>query len=94
MGFDPITIALIAGGVSAAGSVYQASQAKKGGGAPAPMIQDPIKPPQPAAQPEMNAIKNSLTAGGGAGIPSTALTGPDGIPKDKLLLGKATVLGA
>lgn len=59
--------------------------------APADMPAVPAPPKSQAAQlPEQNVFKRML----GLINDPTALTGPGGIPKEKLLLGKATVLGA
>jgi len=63
----------------------------KGSSAQAPAVAPATAPPasQAAKTPSQATFKNAMPSGD-----PTALTGPGGIPADKLLLGKATVLGA
>lgn len=77
--------------ISAAFSIYGALSQGGGNDQPAVVPPKPVKPPQAAKVPEQAVYKKGM-AGAGAGDP-TALTGPGGIPSDKLYLGKSTVLG-
>lgn len=75
-------------GLGAASTVATLTQGSKTPSMPA--IQEPTKPPQAAKAPDYNALQKSIASG----FNPTALTGSQGIPDDKLLLGKPTVLGA
>lgn len=76
--------------ISAFASLFSAVNSMGGAGA-APQVVTPQAPKQAQAAklPDQSVFKKAM---GGGGDP-TVLTGPQGIPDDKLLLGKSTVLG-
>lgn len=97
-------LAAIGGGSVAAGAVTAASLAAtaysaiKASKAPQAAIPTPEKPPQAAKAPErqQSLMANTAAARAGgslAGNGSTFLTGPGGVEKDTLNLGKTTLLG-
>lgn len=77
-------------GLGAASTVMSVANKPKAPSMPVPAIQEPTKPPQASKAPDYNALQKSIASG----FNPTALTGAGGIPDDKLLLGKPTVLGA
>lgn len=80
-------ISLITGAISLFSAL---GGGKSGGSQQASAPQKPVAPPQAAKVPEQATYKKGMAA---VSDP-TALTGPGGIPNDKLYLGKSTVLGA
>ena len=98
-----ITAATIIAGIGAAATAYgaisSASAAKKQGEQQQQALlqqqQKATEPPQStAAQLPNEAAKRAAPPQAGVGGDPTALTGALGIPNDKLLLGKSTVLGS
>ena len=80
------TIAAYAAAAGVAASVYSATQKPK-----VPQVATP-KLPQSSKAPEVAAMRAN-NAGPAAGVPSTLLTGSDGIDTASLSLGRATLLG-
>lgn len=75
--------------ISAFAGLFSAVQAMGANKAPDVAAPQAPKQAQAAKLPDQNVFKKAM---GGGGDP-TVLTGPQGIPDDKLLLGKSTVLG-
>lgn len=79
-----------------AAAIFTAAMGVMGGekGGSPPKVEAPAAPPAPQADktPEQNVFKKKI--GGVSPGDPTVLAGPGGVPNDKLLLGKSTLLGS